>query len=333
MRLAVLGLPDWAARGTMMGAQVRYTGPDPVPMLMRAAGVLPGLYDRTPPTGVLVHCDVADEAVVDADLVIAAADMSVTTKAPVVSVGGGSGDVIASPATPAWLVPEVVLRGRDTRTIVPMLAQIGVAPVDTLTPLPTDAMTDGPARDAAIVGTLRALREAGAGPGRTLAQTEALWSWSTPDWSQPVETADRVVPLDWLDYNGHMTEARYLHAFGNATDRLMYMLGCGQDYIAAGHSFFTAETHIRHLGEANAGDRIRIQTQALDVSGPKMRFFHTMRVKDRTVATAEHFMLHVSLKTRRPVPPLPPLDAGMARFGAAALDWPEGVGRAVGQPR
>ena len=73
--------------------------------------------------------------------------------------------------------------------------------------------------------------------------------------------------------------------------------------------------------------------QALAVDGAKMRFFHTMLAGKRSVATSEHFMLHVSLETRRPVPPLSPLAEGMARFGAAALDWPEGAGRAVGQRR
>ena len=33
------------------------------------------------------------------------------------------------------------------------------------------------------------------------------------------ETLRRAVPLDWTDYNGHMNEARYLQAFGDATDR------------------------------------------------------------------------------------------------------------------
>ncbi|QFU08108.1 L-carnitine dehydrogenase [Rhodobacteraceae bacterium THAF1] len=334
MRLAVLGLPDWAARAAVMGADVRYCGPDPKPMLRRAAKVLPGLYDRTPPAGDLTMCGTPDLAVDGADLILTAPTSGISATVPVVHIGGGpEGATVAHSGTPAWLVPEVVLTGPGAARIAPLLVGIGVAAVDALTPLPTDTMLDGPEREAAIVGSLRALREANVGPGRNLAQTEALWPWPDPDWSQPVETADRVVPLDWLDYNGHMTEARYLHAFGNATDRLMHMLGCTPDYIAAGHSFFTAETHIRHIGEANAGDRIRIHSQALMVDGAKMRFFHMMRVADRIVATSEHFMLHVSLKTRRSVPPLPPLDGGMARFGAAELTWPDGAGRAVGQPR
>ena len=74
-------------------------------------------------------------------------------------------------------------------------------------------------------------------------------------------TVRRTVPLDWTDYNGHMTEARYLHAFGDATDRFMEIIGCDAAYIASGGSYFTAETHIRHLDEAHAGAVIEVTTQ------------------------------------------------------------------------
>lgn len=50
----------------------------------------------------------------------------------------------------------------------------------------------------------------------------------------PVPTAHRTVPLDWTDYNGHMTESRYLQAFADATDRFMEIIGCDAAYIASG---------------------------------------------------------------------------------------------------
>ncbi|CAM4210140.1 thioesterase family protein [Palleronia rufa] len=333
LTLAAIGCPDWAARGAVMGAAVRHTGRIDPDLLARVRRALPGLYDRTPPRGSLTAVAEPEAAVRGADLVLAApGTLAAAPRALMVAVGGPdplAGATLGS-AQPAYLMPEVTLAGPEASAAAALLAPLGVARVAELTPVATDGAPDA---DAALVGLLRALRAADHGPGRIIAATDAAWPRPVPDWSGPVETADRAIPLDWTDYNGHMTEARYLHAFGDATDRLMAMLGCGPAYIAAGHSFFTAETHIRHLGECHAGDRIRVLTQAIAVSGPKMRFFHTMWRDGVPVATGEHFMLHVSLATRRPAAPLPPLDAGMARFGAAGLPIPPGAGRAVGQPR
>ncbi len=336
MRVGVIGLPDWAVRAWLHGAEVTHAGALPEGLAARARRALPGLYDRMPPEGALREVEGAAEAVAGADLVLAEAGRGVAAEAPVVAVGGW--DAVAEAelyaGSPAWLVPEVVLKGAS-EAVIAALARLGVAPVAQLSSFALDRGAAEAAQDRALVGTLRALRAAGHGPGRILAATEALWPRGAVDWTRPVETADRAVPLDWTDYNGHMTEARYLDVFGDATTRLMEMLGCDAGYIAAGRSFFTAETHIRHLGEAHAGDRIRIDTQAIEVEGAKMRFFHRMRRGEEVLATGEHFMLHVSLESRRPAPPAPPLDAGMARFGDghADLPRPEGAGRAVGQRR
>jgi carnitine 3-dehydrogenase len=155
------------------------------------------------------------------------------------------------------------------------------------------------------------------------------------DPAQPVVTVDRAVPLDWTDYNGHMNEARYLQAFADATDRFMEMIGCDAAYIAAGGSYFTVETHIRHLGEIHAGTVIRIATRVLAGGGKKMHLWHEMFAGDDLVATGEHFLLHVSLQTRRPCDAGPEVDAALRRFAAAqaALPRPEGAGRGIGAPR
>lgn len=151
----------------------------------------------------------------------------------------------------------------------------------------------------------------------------------------PVMTARRTVPLDWTDYNGHMTESRYLHAFADATDRFMEIIGCDAEYIRSGGSYFTAETHIRHLDEVHAGAVIEITTQVILGEGKKMHLWHEMRQGDRLFATGEHFLLHVSLETRKPAPPSEEIEAALVRFakGHAALARPDGLGRAIGRPR
>jgi carnitine 3-dehydrogenase len=199
-------------------------------------------------------------------------------------------------------------------------------------------------RDDNIVSMMRALKAQNWGAGevlnaqdaRLIAQTELPRTMAdVVDTNQPVTTVRRAVPVDWLDYNGHMTESRYLHAFADATDRFMEIIGCDQAYIATGGSFFTAETHIRHVDEAHLGQVIEVRTRVLKGEGKKMHLFHEMFEGARLLATGEHFLLHVSLETRKPAAPSDEIATNLAVFAEAhaTLPQPEGVGRFVGQPR
>ncbi|MEM1232498.1 MAG: carnitine 3-dehydrogenase [Pseudomonadota bacterium] len=188
-------------------------------------------------------------------------------------------------------------------------------------------------RDGNLVAMLRALKARGWGAGQLIADHEAELEGGQPEGVAPLETVRRAVPLDWVDYNGHMNEARYLQAFGDATDRFMEMIGCDADYIASGGSYFTAETHIRHLGEVHIGSEISITTQVLSGEGKKMHLFHEMSVNGALMATGEHMLIHVSLETRRAASPATQVAEKLAEVAAAhaALPTPEGAGKAVGQ--
>ncbi|MFW8594881.1 carnitine 3-dehydrogenase [Cribrihabitans neustonicus] len=199
-------------------------------------------------------------------------------------------------------------------------------------------------RDSNLVGMMRALsaNDWGAGAlqnahdaGRMGEAGLARRLEEVADLSQPVLTQSRVVPLDWTDYNGHMTESRYLDAFAQSTDRLMEIIGCDAEYIASGGSYFTAETHIRHLDEVHAGDAIQVRTRVIMGQGKKMHLWHEMFAGERLLATGEHMLLHVDLKTRRSAPPAPHVEANLIKLAEAhaALPAPEGLGRAIGSPR
>lgn len=198
-------------------------------------------------------------------------------------------------------------------------------------------------RDENLVGIIRALKARGWGAGRTALDHDvalaAAARLNAPadqrDAAEPVLTARRTVPLDWTDYNGHMTESRYLTAFADATDRFMQIIGCDADYIRDGGSYFTAETHIRHVDEVRAGAVIEITTQVIAGAGKKMHLWHEMRDGERLLATGEHFLLHVDLETRKPSPPAAHVEAALVRFATAhaGLQKPDGVGRWVGAPR
>jgi len=187
-------------------------------------------------------------------------------------------------------------------------------------------------RDQNLVAIMRALKVQDWGAGALLkAQDRARWP-GEGDLSKPIRTVDRAVPLDWTDYNGHMNEAKYLQAFGDATDRMMEIVGCDANYIASGLSYFTAETHIRHIDEAHAGARIHIDTLVILGEGKKMHLFHSMYEGARLLATGEHMLIHVSLETRRACEPEPHLAAKLGRIAGlhADLTRPEGIGKAVG---
>ncbi|NBT31080.1 MAG: carnitine 3-dehydrogenase [Rhodobacteraceae bacterium] len=193
-------------------------------------------------------------------------------------------------------------------------------------------------RDNNLVTILRGLKGQNWGAGKLLNAQDKRISHlpetldDVADLSQPFVTVDRAVPLDWTDYNGHMNEARYLQAFGDATDRAMYMVGITPDYLATGGSFFTVETHIRHLDEVHAGKKIRVETQCLEGQGKKMHLFHRMFEGDRLLATGEHMLIHVSLETRKASVPGPAIAAALGRLATAhaGLPRPEGAGAAVG---
>lgn len=112
----------------------------------------------------------------------------------------------------------------------------------------------------------------------------------------------------------------------------MEIIGCDADYIAQGGSYFTAETHIRHLDEVHAGAKIHIETHVLLGEGKKMHLFHTMYEGGRELATGEHMLIHVSLETRKASEPAPQIATALAILADAhaKLPQPVGTGKAVG---
>ncbi len=192
-------------------------------------------------------------------------------------------------------------------------------------------------RDKNLVAMMRALKAQDWGAGALIRAHEANLQRFEPkplpsERTGPVETVRRVVPLDWVDYNGHMNEARYLQAFGDATDRFMEIIGCDATYIALGGSYFTAETHIRHIDEVHAGHEITIVTQVLLGEGKKMHLWHEMYEDERLLATGEHMLIHVSLETRRASAPSEAVAEKLSGYARShvALPRPHGAGRAVG---
>jgi len=196
-------------------------------------------------------------------------------------------------------------------------------------------------RDANLVAFLRALKDRDWGAGRVLnAHDAALAARVAPDGPAigpeigPVTVAMTVLP-SWIDYNGHMTESRYLFAGSEVSDTLLARVGAGADYVAAGHSYYTAETHIRHLGEAKAGDALVGTARILAHDDKRLHLWISITRGDAEVASIEQMLLHVDMAAGRACRAAPQVLAGIGALAASASDapWPEGAGRHVGQKR
>ncbi len=146
-------------------------------------------------------------------------------------------------------------------------------------------------RDDALVAILQGLRGVGAGAGET------LLAWERDLLARGTASSERRVPADWVDYNGHVHESRYLQAFADATDALLGRL----ELDPARSSYFTVETHLSHLRQLHGGDRYEVKTQVLDVDAKRLHVFHVLLREDEDdpVATAEQMLLHVDVATGR----------------------------------
>ncbi len=149
-------------------------------------------------------------------------------------------------------------------------------------------------------------------------------------------TISTPVQPEWIDYNEHLTEYCYLKLFGDATDVVLAKIGAGLDYVAAGHSWYTVETHIRHLGQARLGEPIEVRTRVLAADAKRLHLFHEMVSlrQDAVIATAEHMLVHVDAKAEKSAPaPQAMQDAAQALVaGQAQLSPPEGMGRQIKMP-
>ena len=149
--------------------------------------------------------------------------------------------------------------------------------------------------------------------------------------SAPLKLYDCAVDPGWIDYNGHMTEASYLTAFGNASDALFRYVGIDEAYRAAGHSFYTVETHINYYREAGDGEPLSISTQLLGLDEKRLHLFHTMThgLSHELLATTEQLLVHVDMKAASASPILPGVYEALSAIVAAhrELPIPEQVGR------
>ena len=192
-------------------------------------------------------------------------------------------------------------------------------------------------RDRNLIGFLRVLKERNWGAGKVLldhdARRRAAAPDPVPDTAAPMVMAHMQVLPGWIDYNGHMTESRYLFAASETCDAFLRHVGAGMDYVAGGHSYYTAESHILHAGEAKLGEQLTGSVQVLGADEKKLHLFFRIKSGGRLVASVEQILLHVDMAAGKACPAAPEVLARIQPIALAhnALQRPETAGRHVGQ--
>lgn len=146
-------------------------------------------------------------------------------------------------------------------------------------------------------------------------------------------TGGRVVPPEWIDYNGHMMDAYYSLAFTEATEAFLDHVGLGGAYRArTGSGVYTAEGHLCFLSGVSGGAALRYQTQLLDYDARRLHVFHRMTSAGRLAATCELMFLHVTDGRVTAMPPDAARAVATLASRQAALARPDQAGRHVGIP-
>ena len=191
-------------------------------------------------------------------------------------------------------------------------------------------------RDQNLVGILRSLKERNVGAGRVLRDHDARRAAAFHDLKAegaPLVMAQMQVLPGWIDYNGHMTESRYLFAASETVDPFLRLIGAGMDYVAGGHSYYTAESHVIHLGEARLGDRLTGTLQVLAADDKRLHVFVRILREGEVLATVEQMCLHVDMKAAKTCPAAAEVLALLRPIAAAheRLERPASAGRFTGQ--
>jgi carnitine 3-dehydrogenase len=198
-------------------------------------------------------------------------------------------------------------------------------------------------RDDCLVEVMHGLRNRGFASGKTLADFEqALFDRGNRvspdiDLSQPIRIHERDVPSDWVDYNGHTNDSRYMQITSEAGDKFMRLIGVDEPYLQSGRSYYTVESHLNFIAQSHAGDPLYVTVQLLSHDAKRLHIFTVVHRGDdhSIVATAEHMLLHVDAEAGKSSPASIEIQTMLAEIAALhdLLPRPVQAGRSIGQPK
>lgn len=134
---------------------------------------------------------------------------------------------------------------------------------------------------------------------------------------------------EWIDYNGHLSEAYYVLVFGFATDQVMERIGLDAATRRAGNSsLYTVEAHVRYLQEVGLDPELVVTTAIAGSATKKLHLAHEMTVGGELVATEEILCLHVAGEPAAATP-FPEAVAARIAENRAPAEVPGWVGRSI----
>lgn len=157
-------------------------------------------------------------------------------------------------------------------------------------------------RDDCLVAVLQGLRDQGYGAGETLVRWEQGLRDRLPqrtNGSGPLRTPTRQIPSEW---NADVTESHYLQLFGIAIDNLFCYIGIDAEYRSNSGTYRTVETHLSHLRELYAGDRVQVLTQILGADDKHLHLIHVLTREgddEKPAATGEQVLVHINTRSGR----------------------------------
>jgi carnitine 3-dehydrogenase len=186
-------------------------------------------------------------------------------------------------------------------------------------------------RDDYLVAIQQVLKQYNIGAGATLRALEArLYEAGAARVREQVGAADAgaggdggalprfdtQVRPEWIDYNGHMTDSRYLQVFGDAIDAVLRYAGVDDAYRRSGRALYTVDTHISYRAEAHAQEALYVTIRVLEVDEKRVRFSHELRRRrdDALLASGEQLYVHVSTPPGRASPMDPGVRARLAQL-------------------
>jgi carnitine 3-dehydrogenase len=198
-------------------------------------------------------------------------------------------------------------------------------------------------RDDCLVEVFHGLRNRGFAAGKTLADFEqALFGRGNKvaddiDVSVPIHIHERVVPNEWVDYNGHTNDSRYMQISSEAGDKFMRLIGVDEAYLQAGCSYYTVESHLNFVAQSHAGDHLYVTTQLLGHDAKRFHLWVSVHqaADDSVVCTSEHMMIHVDTRAGKASPASDAVQSKLAEIAAQhdSLPRPAQAGRYIGAPR
>ena len=203
-------------------------------------------------------------------------------------------------------------------------------------------------RDDCLVAVMQGLRSAGYGAGTVVERYDRMLferapkamlgergELADPSAPAPLRIFAKQIGTDWIDYNGHVNDSRYMQLSSLAVDAFMGAVGIDADYLATGQTYMTVESHLRFVDQCHVGDRLHVDIQLLSHDAKRMHVFTwARRDDDALVFTAEHLLLHGDTKAAKTVPARADVLARLAVVAATHdhLPRPVEAGRRIGDP-